>query len=60
MGAFNIGIEIIGWTAAAIILASYILLSLGKLEPRGYLYQWMNVVGAGVIVMPSKYGGLAT
>jgi len=57
MGAFNIGIEIIGWTAAAIILASYILLSLGKLEPRGYLYQWMNVVGAGGFVINSGYNG---
>ncbi|MGQ2931492.1 MAG: CBU_0592 family membrane protein [Sphingopyxis sp.] len=57
MGAFNIGIEIIGWTAAAIILASYILLSLGKLEPRGYLYQWMNVVGAGGFVICSGFNG---
>jgi len=57
MGAFNIGIEIIGWTAAAIILASYILLSLGKLEPRGYVYQWMNVVGAGGFVINSGYNG---
>ena len=57
MGAFNIGIEIIGWAAAAIILASYILLSLGKLQPRGYVYQWMNVIGAGGFVINSGHNG---
>ncbi len=57
MGMFDIGIEIIGWAAAAIILASYILLSLGKLQPRGYLYQWMNVVGAAGFVINSGYNG---
>lgn len=57
MGAFNIGIEIIGWTAAAIILAAYILLSLGKLEARGYFYQWMNVIGAGGFIVNSGYNG---
>lgn len=50
-------IEIIGWLAAAIILASYILLSLGRLEARGYVYQWMNVVGAAGFVLNSGYNG---
>src|SRR3546814_4099689 len=47
MSAEVIIVEVIGWTAAAIILAAYILLSLGKLDGRSYLYQWMNVIGAG-------------
>lgn len=50
-------IEIIGWLAAAIILASYILLSLGRLDARGYVYQWMNVIGAGGFVLNSGYNG---
>lgn len=50
-------IEIIGWLAAAIILASYILLSLGRLEARGAVYQWMNVVGASGFVLNSGYNG---
>ena len=57
MSAAVIVIEIIGWTAAAIILAAYILLSLGKLEGRSYLYQWMNVTGAGGFVLNSGYNG---
>lgn len=50
-------IEIIGWLAAAIILSSYILLSLGRLEARGYVYQWMNVIGAAGFVLNSGYNG---
>ena len=57
MNLLQIMIEVIGWTAAAIILASYVLLSLGKLEPRGAAYQWMNVVGAGGFVINSGYNG---
>lgn len=57
MNAEVIAIEIIGWTAAAIILAAYILLSLGKIEGRSYLYQWMNVVGAGGFIVNSGYNG---
>ncbi|MGH6651378.1 MAG: CBU_0592 family membrane protein [Sphingopyxis sp.] len=57
MSMFNIGIEAIGWAAAALILAAYILLSLGRLEPRGYAYQWMNVIGAGGFVINSGYNG---
>lgn len=55
MAAFVIGIEIIGWTAAGLILAAYVLLSLGKLEARGYAYQWMNVIGAAGFVINSGY-----
>jgi hypothetical protein len=57
MDAVEILIEVIGWAAAAIILAAYILLSLGKLPARGYLYQWMNVIGAAGFVINSGYNG---
>ena len=57
MAALRIAIEVIGWLAAALILASYVLLSLGRIEPRGYLYQWMNVIGASGFVLNSGYNG---
>jgi len=57
MSAEVIVIEIIGWAAAAIILAAYILLSLGRIDGRSYLYQWMNVVGAGGFIVNSGYNG---
>ncbi len=50
-------IEIIGWVAAGLILASYVLLSLGRLEARGVVYQSMNVVGAAGFVVNSGYNG---
>lgn len=57
MSAEVIVIEAIGWAAAVVILAAYILLSLGKLGGRSYLYQWMNVVGAGGFIINSGYNG---
>ena len=57
MDAARIAIEVIGWAAAAIILAAYIMLSLGKLEARGYAYQWMNVIGASGFIVNSGYNG---
>ena len=57
MSAEVIAIETIGWAAAVLILASYVLLSLGRIEPRGYLYQWMNVIGASGFVLNSGYNG---
>lgn len=57
MDALRIAIEVIGWAAAVIILAAYVLLSLGKLDGRGYLYQWMNVIGAGGFIINSGYNG---
>src|SRR3546814_4991752 len=44
-------------TCALPIFAAYILLSLGKLEGRSYLYQWMNVIGAGGFIVNSGYNG---
>jgi len=57
MDALRIAIEVIGWAAAVIILAAYVMLSLGKLDGRGYLYQWMNVIGAGGFIVNSGYNG---
>lgn len=50
-------IETIGWLGAGLILASYVLLSLGRLEGRSRLYQWMNVLGAAGFVVNSGWNG---
>lgn len=55
--AMTLVIEIIGWASAAIILASYILLSLDKLGPGTIAYQSMNVIGAGGFIINSGYNG---
>ncbi len=44
-------IEVIGWTAAAMMLGAYVLLTLGRLSSRSSLYHWLNfLAGAGFIV----------
>ena len=44
-------IEMIGWSAAAMMLSAYLLLTSGRLRPSSAVYQWLNVLsGAGFIV----------
>lgn len=50
-------VETAGWTAAALILTAYALLSLGKVNGRSPLYQWMNVAGAAGFIVNSGYYG---
>jgi hypothetical protein len=53
----DILIETVGWIAALLILASYLLLSTGRLEGRSRTYQWMNVGGAAGFVVNSGWNG---
>jgi hypothetical protein len=50
-------VEIIGWCAAALILASYVLLSLGRIEANSVAYQGMNIVGAAGFIVNSGING---
>ena len=50
-------VEIIGWAAAVLILASYILLSLGRIEAQSVAYQGMNIAGAAGFIINSGYYG---
>lgn len=44
-------IEVIGWTAAVMMLSAYVLLTTGRLSSQSAIYQWLNVLsGAGFIV----------
>ena len=53
------GVEIVGWTGAALILLAYMLLSAGKLTGQSPAYQWMNVIGgAGFVVNGWWHGAL--
>ncbi|QGN55147.1 hypothetical protein [Novosphingobium sp. Gsoil 351] len=52
-------IEAAGWSGAALILGSYILVSLGRLEGRSRTFQWMNVAGAaGFVVNSGAHGAI--
>lgn len=50
-------VEFVGWTGALLILAAYLLLSMGKLTGHSPLYQWMNVVGAAGFVVNGWWHG---
>jgi hypothetical protein len=44
-------VEVIGWTAAIMMLSAYVLLTTGRLRSLSPVYQWLNVLsGAGFIV----------
>ncbi len=50
-------IEIIGWAAALLILASYLLVSTGRLSGTSVAFQWMNVIGAAGFILNSGWHG---
>lgn len=50
-------VEAIGWLAALLILASYLLVSTGRLAARSAAFQWMNVIGAAGFVLNSGWHG---
>ena len=44
-------IEIVGWTAAVMMVSAYVLLTTGRLSARSKVYHWLNILsGAGFIV----------
>jgi hypothetical protein len=53
----NILIEAVGWVGALLILASYALLSSGRLDGRSRAYQLLNFFGALGFVVNSGWNG---
>ena len=53
----KLAIEFTGWAAAILILASYALLSTGRLRAESLTYQLMNIVGAAGFVVNSGWNG---
>jgi hypothetical protein len=49
--------EIVGWVGAALLLAAYILLSLGRLRGASFVYQLMNLVGAAGLAANGFWNG---
>ena len=45
--------DIIGWAGMVLVLAAYLLLSLGKIK-NGYIYQFLNLA-AGVLMAIGLY-----
>ena len=53
----DILIDLLGWAGAALVLASYILLSSGRLQGQSAVYQWMNVGGAMGLLINCGWNG---
>jgi hypothetical protein len=45
--------DILGWIGAAGFLASYVLASNGRMDPRSRSFQWLNVAAAALFVVSS-------
>jgi hypothetical protein len=50
MGLQYLAFEAAGWIGAALILAAYILVSLGRLSGQSPVFQWMNIIGAAGMI----------
>ena len=48
-------IELVGWTAAVLVLGAYILVTTGRLTGDAALYQWMNALGAAAFVVNTAW-----
>lgn len=50
-----IAVEVVGWLSAGLILASYLLVSTGRLTGASPVFQWMNVAGAAGFIVNSGW-----
>jgi hypothetical protein len=50
-------VEIVGWTAATMMLSAYLLLAAGKFSPRSNTYHWLNVLSGAGFVINSGWNG---
>jgi hypothetical protein len=44
-------IEIIGWIGAGCVIWAYYLISSGKANNKNQLYQWLNMIGAILLII---------
>jgi hypothetical protein len=50
-------IEIIGWSAAVMMLSAYLLLTHGRLSASSGAYQWLNVLAGSGFIINSGWNG---
>lgn len=50
-------VEVVGWTGAVLILAAYVLLSVGKIASDSVVYQGFNIVGAAGFIVNGWVNG---
>ena len=50
-------VAVVGWVSAVLVLAAYVLLSIGRLDGRSTTYHVMNLLGAAGIATNSGWNG---
>jgi hypothetical protein len=50
-------VEIIGWTAATIMLSAYLLLTAGRLSSRAHTYHWLNLISSLGFIVNTAWNG---
>ncbi|CAN5384404.1 hypothetical protein BH10PSE12_BH10PSE12_35110 [soil metagenome] len=55
--SINIGIEIIGWVGAVLVLIAYIAVTTGRITGASPTFQWLNALGAGFFVLNTWWHG---
>ena len=51
MSAIDIAVEVVGWAGALLILAAYVLVTMGRLTGASPAFQWMNLFGAAGFIV---------
>ena len=51
MTGVELVVEIVGWAGALLILAAYVLVSIGRLTGSSPAFQWMNLFGAAGFIV---------
>ena len=50
-------VELFGWIGVVFYVFAYLLLSIGKLKPDGYLFHTLNMLGATGLITDAGYYG---
>ena len=50
-------IEAVGWAGAALLLAAYLFLTVGRISAQSAVYKWMNVMSAVALIVNSGWNG---
>lgn len=57
MDLTTLAVEAAGWAGAVLVLVGFALVSIGRIQPRGVLFQWLNLLGAAGFVVNSGWHG---
>jgi hypothetical protein len=47
----ELAVELVGWLGAGALLGAYVLVSTGRVAPRGHAFQLLNLAGATGLVV---------